>query len=772
LANPNGTYSGGNHTVGSATRYNANNIDLNRNFPDPAVGDNPDGNAYQQETQFMMAFAEKHRFDLGMNIHGGAEVVNYPWDTWSKRSPDDVWWRYIGGNYRDSAQANSPIGYLTGVTNGLSNGYDWYRITGGRQDYMNYFHDTREFTLEISGIKLYPTENLPQLWNYNKAALLGYLHEATYGIQGLITDARGKSIHAKIEVLGYDADNSEVFSDSLNGFFVRYLKEGTYQLKISTDGYSDVKINSLKILDGKQTYFHQILIEPFSELCINTSPQTKVFYNAESDSISIPIINCGNQVQIISASFKNLEANSFASIKNNSFTLNPTEKKSVIIYPNNTKGADTTVNLSLTINSNLDHKIPIQCQFVNTNKLGFSNLKPNYTIFTHSEYTDSILITNSSTTSIQTIFSTPNSWISLNSDTLLIPAKDSICVEYQLNSMNIPVGIHPSKIFVNNKEYTLSFTLKVNAIPNIEIINYHQKTSVLKNNDLVQTFFVSNQGADSITYCVSITDSILNKESLISPLIGTLFSADTQFVSISIPTTQLQIGNYISTIEIITKTDTIYLPWNISIDTLPVLLVNTDTIYVACLTNKPYKDSILLKNIGGSLLKLSLYENSTFGNSILVLPNKTKPIPKNDSSYIPYATNSSITDVGIYYSWLNINGTNIPIKLHVKKPSELLIDKTSIVKNMTQNQTITDTIFISNSGDELLEIDIKQVNSSAWFKHNLNQTQISPYETIPIIFTIDTQTLSKGDYIEKLSIKGKSTVNIPIILKVEEEVDP
>jgi murein tripeptide amidase MpaA len=57
LANPDGTYHGGNNSVYGAQRYNANNIDLNRNYPDPADGPHPDGNAWQQETVAFMAYA-------------------------------------------------------------------------------------------------------------------------------------------------------------------------------------------------------------------------------------------------------------------------------------------------------------------------------------------------------------------------------------------------------------------------------------------------------------------------------------------------------------------------------------------------------------------------------------------------------------------------------------------------------------------------------------------------------------------------------------------
>ena len=259
--NPDGTYRGGNSTVTGARRYNANNIDINRNFPDPVAGQHPDGNAWQPETIIMMNLAQSNRFVMSANFHGGAEVVNYPWDTWSKLHPDNNWYVSISRKYADTVHLHSPSGYMTYLNNGITNGYAWYRVTGGRQDYYNYFARCREVCIEISDSKLLSGSLLPAHWEYNKRSFLNYMEESLKGLRGVVTNTQNQFVKAKITIQGHDMDNTEVFSDSLTGNYHRPIYPGTYTVVVSADSHITKTFTNIVVASGSTTLL-DVVLEP------------------------------------------------------------------------------------------------------------------------------------------------------------------------------------------------------------------------------------------------------------------------------------------------------------------------------------------------------------------------------------------------------------------------------------------------------------------------------------------------------------------------------
>lgn len=261
LANPDGTYRLGNHTLAGAIRGNANGVDFNRNFPDAQDGPHPDGLAWQEETQAFMQLAQDQQFNMSCNIHGGAEVCNYPWDTWNHLPADEDWWVEVCNRYADTAQFYSPAGYMNDFGSGVVRGYVWYSINGGRQDYMNYFRHCREFTLEISGQKFPSASTLPSFWNYNYRSLLNYASESLYGLRGLVSDSlTGQALRAMVQISGHDYDSSEVFSRLPLGDYYRYLAPGYYNVTFSAPSYHSRSFPQVQIQPGQASLLNVALL--------------------------------------------------------------------------------------------------------------------------------------------------------------------------------------------------------------------------------------------------------------------------------------------------------------------------------------------------------------------------------------------------------------------------------------------------------------------------------------------------------------------------------
>ena len=261
--NPDGTYNGGNNTVTGAKRYNGNNVDLNRHFPDFDDGAHPDGASYyQDECQWMMDLAQEHLFTMGANYHGGAEVMNYPWDTYQPVHPDDAWWQYVSLEYvRLARQVYSS--YMSDTeSNGITNGYAWYTITGSRQDYMNYYGQCREITIECSTTKTPSASQLPNFWNYNHNSMLALIEQCLNGVHGVVKDAyTNEPIEGvTITVENHDAMGSSVTSHAV-GDFHRPIKGGTYTFTFTKQGYYPESVQ-VTVADGQRVELNNVLLTP------------------------------------------------------------------------------------------------------------------------------------------------------------------------------------------------------------------------------------------------------------------------------------------------------------------------------------------------------------------------------------------------------------------------------------------------------------------------------------------------------------------------------
>ena len=261
LTNPDGTYRGGNNNIMQAVRYNANGMDLNRNFPKvPGVGDSQNP---ERETKTLIDFMEPQHFIMSAMIHAGTEGIVYPWCSWETRHPDEEWYTYVGMIYVDLARENSPQGYFEGnppyyeiclrCVRPYING--WPQPTHGTLiDYSVYYQQCRNVTLELSTTKLLPESQLNDYWMYNKDALLAYLEQVLYGISGTVTDSlTGEPLNAKVFAENHDNDSSWVFSHLPHGDYYRTIYEGTYDVTFSCDGYYPKTITGVEVKNNEAT---------------------------------------------------------------------------------------------------------------------------------------------------------------------------------------------------------------------------------------------------------------------------------------------------------------------------------------------------------------------------------------------------------------------------------------------------------------------------------------------------------------------------------------
>ena len=231
------------------SRYNANGKDLNRDFPDFTRQDENTNKGRQPETKAVMAFQASRHFSLSANFHGGAVVVNYPWDTTKTRHPMDQHLRHISLVY---AGENPGMRNSTSFDNGITNGADWYVLKGGMQDWSDHWHNDLQVTLEVSGQKWPPFTDIPSYYEDNKDSMLKYLQEVHSGAGFVI---RQKNVKGKVTISQNGEDlGSYFFSDSE---FFRVLPEGEYSFEIETEDAQYTQL--LKVNKGLSKASYRVL---------------------------------------------------------------------------------------------------------------------------------------------------------------------------------------------------------------------------------------------------------------------------------------------------------------------------------------------------------------------------------------------------------------------------------------------------------------------------------------------------------------------------------
>ncbi|XP_053976263.1 carboxypeptidase D-like [Hylaeus volcanicus] len=247
-------------------RENANHIDLNRDFPDQfdkRTNQLQKGSSIldgrQNETISMMTWITTEPFVLSGNLHGGAVVASYPYDSGITRScciesksPDDELFKYLAHTYADNhpqmhAGNACPLDIFR---DGVTNGAYWYEVVGGMQDFNYARSNAFEITFELSCCKYPNASTMSEHWILNKESLIKYLEQAHIGVKGLVRDIDGQPVEAaSIVVDGIDHN----ISTTPRGEYWRLLLPGTYFIRAEAWGYQPSEPINVTVEPGKPT---------------------------------------------------------------------------------------------------------------------------------------------------------------------------------------------------------------------------------------------------------------------------------------------------------------------------------------------------------------------------------------------------------------------------------------------------------------------------------------------------------------------------------------
>ncbi|XP_029310714.1 LOW QUALITY PROTEIN: carboxypeptidase Z-like [Cottoperca gobio] len=247
-------------------RNNAQNVDLNRNFPDltSVVYGRRRQKRYRTdhipipdyywfgkvapETYAVMKWIRSIPFVLSANFHGGDLLVSYPYDL-SKHplernmlspTPDAKVFKLLARTYANAHETMSNENAQCGSSRGISqkgtiNGAQWSSFAGGMQDF-NYLHtNCFEVTVELGCDQFPAEEDLYISWHENHEALITFLETAHRGIKGVVKDEEGNAVKgARISVIGirHDVTTAE------NGDYWRLLTPGVHIVIASAPGFS------------------------------------------------------------------------------------------------------------------------------------------------------------------------------------------------------------------------------------------------------------------------------------------------------------------------------------------------------------------------------------------------------------------------------------------------------------------------------------------------------------------------------------------------------
>ena len=225
VVNPDGT--------AAYSRRNANSVDLNRNYgltwtPGLGKGTYPFS---EPETQAMRMMAYQRAFHHSMSMHSGATNLGWVWNHSLDRTPDEAFLEDVSSRYQDT---NSTRDFW------ITNGADWYMVTGDTNDWSYGARGGQDYTLELTSRKAPAANSIASYVEEHLEAMIQFLaSDGQRGRKGRVLNTAGEAVEASLTLVSDDGEPLTGFalSSATTGAFQRLGFDDSYTLLVEALGY-------------------------------------------------------------------------------------------------------------------------------------------------------------------------------------------------------------------------------------------------------------------------------------------------------------------------------------------------------------------------------------------------------------------------------------------------------------------------------------------------------------------------------------------------------
>ncbi len=208
----------------------------------------------------------------------------------------------------------------------------------------------------------------------------------------------------------------------------------------------------------------------------------------------------------------------------------------------------------------------------------------------------------------------------------------------------------------------------------------------------------------------------------------------------------------------------------------PEIEINTNEFAVEMMTDTTFSNSFTISNISSGTLDIAIEVEYTDGNNWLSINPNSGQLPPNITTTITNTFDSANLNAGNYECVIRIisNETEliIPVTLTIlEQNAEIEINPIEFNLEMPINETLSDTLIISNIGNGTanFDIEISFQNNENWLLIETLSGAIPENETENIVLTFGSTDLIPADYqCEIAVICDDNQIIIPVILTIRE----